>query len=43
MTVGLLRRGARYVCVRDGQPCCVDGGERIEAGVISEGRVVRKA
>ena len=40
MTVGDLWRGERYWGVRAGQPD--GGGVRIEAGVMSEGRVVRK-
>ena len=39
----ILRRGERYGGVRDGQPWADGGGVRIEAGVMSAGRVVRKS
>ncbi len=42
ITSRVLRRGERYWGERDGQPWADRGGARIEAGVMSEGRVVRK-
>ena len=42
ITGGVLWSGRRLWGVSDGQPWADEGGVRIEAGVMSEGRVVRK-
>lgn len=42
ITARVLWRGERYWGERDGQPWAGGGGVRIEAGVMSEGRAVRK-